>query len=190
MKRGRGWEEGVVAATAAHAAAAPAIPTPPAPASFDSLVPVSSVSRSLVRAHPHPLGCTDSHSAMFIPAYPCLSPHHAHLAAAWPLFVLIQFACTRFLGRSFARSWSSPPARLRQFPLGRVHLCPSMLVPMSRPFGRRLASVLVRLHVRSRRSFTPARFRPSFGLVWARLGYGGAPCMLSSLSFIDRKSVV
>ena len=32
MKRGRGWEEGVVAATAAHAAAAPAIPTPPASA--------------------------------------------------------------------------------------------------------------------------------------------------------------
>ena len=128
MKRGRGWEEGVVAATAAPAAAAPAIPTAPAPASFDSLVPVSSVSRSLVRAHPHPLGCADSHAAMFIPAHPRLSPHHAHLAAAWPLcsfdctFVRADRLCPLVLGLrlgSFGLVWAmvglpacSPASRL------------------------------------------------------------------------------
>ena len=170
MKRGRGWEEGVVAATAAHAAAAATILTPPASTLFDLLVPVSLVSRSLVHAHPHPLGCADSHSAMFIPAYLCLSPRHAHLAATWPLFVLVRFACTHFLSCSLTRSWSSPPTQLHQFPLSHVHPCPSALVPMSRPFGHHMASVLVQLHVHSRRLFTPTCFRPSFGLVWAMVG--------------------
>ena len=71
-----------------------------------SLVPDSLASHSFICAHPHLHGCANSHSAMFIPAYPCLSPCYAHLAAAWPLFVLIQFECTCFPGRSFTTPFS------------------------------------------------------------------------------------
>ena len=64
----------------------------------------------------------------------------------------------------------APPTWLCRFPLGCIHPCPSALVPTSCPFGRCMASVLIRLHIHSRRSFTPAHFRPSFGLIWAMVG--------------------
>ena len=70
----------MVAATAAHAAAAPTIPTPPALASFNSLAPISSVSHSLICAHPTCL-------VVPIPTQPCsslLTRTCPHVTPIWP----------------------------------------------------------------------------------------------------------
>ena len=116
----------MVAATAAHAAAAPTIPTPSAPALFDSLVPISLVSCSLICAHPHPLGCANSHLAVFIPAYPHLSPRHTHLATTWPLCLfdlpVPVSSVTRSLIRGHPHPLSCTKSHLGMFIPAHLHL--------------------------------------------------------------------
>jgi hypothetical protein len=139
----------------------------PSSVSLPPLVPVP----PLVRACLHPLGCTDS-----------------HLLCSPPLIR----ACSRSVICSFSLHAAS--VRTRLCPLGCVSVCADPRYPV--------ALVWPSFGLRSR-SFAPACLGahlcrsplpcytclafvwPSFGLVWALLGFGWSLCVLSGLLFMS-----